>query len=146
MLKRRAGGYRDGLAHQEDWAEQLIHRTRGLSVSYARTWALLLGPALFVAAASVPAAAQTGIHGELRMLTLNIAYAGHASLEQIANAIERSGADVVALQEVDRFTRRRPHDQAGILAAMLGMEYAYAPAIPWQGGEFGLAFRDLGLA
>ncbi len=71
--------------------------------------------------------------------TLNIAYATHASLEQIAAAIRALDADVVALQEVDRFTRRSPTDQAAQLGRLLDMEVAYAPAIDYQGGEFGIA-------
>ena len=75
----------------------------------------------------------------LTFATLNIAYATHASLAEIAAVIRSVDADVVALQEVDRFTRRRPVDQASELGRLLDMEVAYAPAIAYQSGEFGIA-------
>ena len=75
----------------------------------------------------------------LTIVSLTIAYARHATLERIAATIRGADADVVALQEVDRFTRRQPVDQATRLGELLGMQVAYAPAISYQGGEFGVA-------
>ena len=53
---------------------------------------------------------------------------GVLDLARIADLIASTGADVVALQEVDRFRREesRFEDQPGILAERLGMHLAYA--------------------
>lgn len=49
-------------------------------------------------------------------------------------------ADVVALQEVDRCTRRSGGvDQAALLAGELGMAWAFAAAMDYDGGQYGLA-------
>ena len=96
--------------------------------------------AALAAVAAVASVAPPPLAAErVTFATLNIAYATHASLEQIAAAIRALDADVVALQEVDRFTRRSPTDQAAQLGRLLDMEVAYAPAIDYQGGEFGIA-------
>jgi len=53
---------------------------------------------------------------------------GVLDLERIAEVVDDSGADVVALQEVDRFRREQSafEDQPGRLAQRLGMHLAYA--------------------
>ena len=53
---------------------------------------------------------------------------GVLDLERIAEVVDDSGADVVALQEVDRFRREQSafEDQPGALAQRLGMHLAYA--------------------
>jgi len=63
-------------------------------------------------------------------------------LERIAAEIERTGASVIGLQEVDRHwsTRSEFADQAGWLAARLGMDVAYGANLdlaptPESGGE-----------
>lgn len=63
-------------------------------------------------------------------------------LEAIARVLEGLGAHVVALQEVDRHTRRsRQLDQAAWLADRLGYpHHCFGPATPWEGGgEYGVA-------
>ena len=68
----------------------------------------------------------------LRLLTYNIhsgvGLDGVLDLGRIADVIDSAGADVVALQEVDRFRREqsRFEDQPGVLAQRLGMHLAYA--------------------
>ena len=68
----------------------------------------------------------------LRLLSYNIhsgvGMDGALDLGRIADVIAASGADVVALQEVDRFRREqsRFEDQPGVLAERLGMHLAYA--------------------
>jgi endonuclease/exonuclease/phosphatase family metal-dependent hydrolase len=53
---------------------------------------------------------------------------GRLDLEGIARAVEASGADVVLLQEVDRFRRNSGAvDQAAVLAQRLGWHSAYGP-------------------
>jgi endonuclease/exonuclease/phosphatase family metal-dependent hydrolase len=78
--------------------------------------------------------------GELRLMTFNIHHGAVAGLDAIAAAIAAEAPDVVALQEVDRGTGRSGGvDQAEALAALVGMTAAYAPALEWDGGEFGVA-------
>ncbi|MEX2536409.1 MAG: endonuclease/exonuclease/phosphatase family protein [Trueperaceae bacterium] len=63
-------------------------------------------------------------------------------LEAVARVLEEAQPQIVALQEVDRGTRRaRQEDQAAWLAARLSMpHYCFGPATPWDGGgEYGVA-------
>lgn len=63
-------------------------------------------------------------------------------LEAVARVLEDLSPDVVALQEVDRHTRRsRQLDQAAWLADRLEYpHHCFGPATPWQGGgEYGVA-------
>lgn len=68
----------------------------------------------------------------VRLLSYNIhsgvGLDGVLDLGRIADLIAATGADVVALQEVDRFRRAesRFEDQPGVLAQRLGMHLAYA--------------------
>ncbi len=86
----------------------------------------------------------------LRLVTWNICSgrtrAGDRfDLDLTLAALRSLDADVVALQEVDRFLPRSGNvDQAGALAAALGMEACYAPA--QLGVPAGLASRDAGPA
>ena len=60
-------------------------------------------------------------------------------LERIAALVRESGADLVALQEVDRVTRRTHQvDQLGVLAAGTGFHPAFGKFMDFQGGEYGL--------
>ncbi|MCO8121796.1 alkaline phosphatase D family protein [Stieleria sp. TO1_6] len=79
-----------------------------------------------------------------KVLCYNIHHAegidGVVSLDRIADVIRRSGADVVALQEVDRNVPRSGGvDQAQQLAQRLGMHYVFGGNLPLQGGEYGNA-------
>lgn len=61
-------------------------------------------------------------------------------LDAIAETIATSGADIVALQEVDVDTKRSNHiHQAEILAKKLNMFVFFSKAIDFDGGEYGLA-------
>lgn len=63
-------------------------------------------------------------------------------LEAVARVLEEAQPQVVALQEVDRDTRRsHREDQAAWLAARLDMPYhCFGAATPWDGGgEYGVA-------
>ena len=63
-------------------------------------------------------------------------------LEAVARVLEEADPQVVALQEVDRGTRRaRAEDQTAWLAARLEMpHHCFGPATPWDGGgEYGVA-------
>src|SRR5690606_25035110 len=61
-------------------------------------------------------------------------------LERIAEAIKKANPDLVALQEVDRGTRRTDgRDLTAELAKLTGMEGYFEKNIPYQGGEYGNA-------
>lgn len=66
---------------------------------------------------------------------------GVVDLEAIAEVINDSDADLVALQEVDVFTKRsgKDLDQAKELAILTNRHYFFAKAIDHQGGEYGIA-------
>jgi endonuclease/exonuclease/phosphatase family metal-dependent hydrolase len=81
---------------------------------------------------------------QLRVMTYNIHHGagmdGVLDLERIAAVIRRAEPDLVALQEVDRGTARSGGaDQAAELARMTGMQHVYGAAMPYDGGEYGLA-------
>lgn len=81
---------------------------------------------------------------EIRVLTYNIKHGrgmdGEVDLERIAAVIRASGADLVALQEVDRGTARTDRvDQPGRLGALTGLTPVFEKNIPYQGGEYGNA-------
>lgn len=78
----------------------------------------------------------------LTVLTYNIHHgapsSGSINLDQIAAVIKLSGAEVVALQEVDVKTGRSGGvDQAEKLAELLGMEYYFSRSINFDEGEYG---------
>lgn len=63
-------------------------------------------------------------------------------LEAVARVLEEAAPQLIALQEVDRDTRRSGHeDQTAWLARRLGMEhFCFGAATPWEGGgEYGVA-------
>ncbi len=61
-------------------------------------------------------------------------------LERIAAVIRAAAPDVVALQEVDRVTRRTGGvHQAQDLACLTGMQYLFGRTIDYQGGMYGNA-------
>lgn len=80
----------------------------------------------------------------LRVLSYNIHHAegvdGKLDVPRIANVIRNSGADLVALQEVDRrATRTEKVDQPAELARLTGMKVLFEKNIDFQGGEYGNA-------
>lgn len=79
----------------------------------------------------------------LKVATYNIHHGlgadGVRDLERTAATIIRSGADVVALQELDRNVRRSGGiDQPARLGELTGMWIGFFPTIRFEGGEFGL--------
>ena len=97
---------------------------------------------LLLAAALAAGAASAGTN-TLCVLSWNI-HIGvgmdkKPDLDRIARVIRESGADLVALQEVDRGTRRsRGEDQPAELARRLpGFTPYFAAAMPHDGGEYG---------
>ncbi len=91
--------------------------------------------------------AISGYAQSLKTLTYNIHHANppskadHIDLEAIARVIRDSGAELVALQEVDVRTERSgaDSDQAEELGRLTGMRHYFAKAIDHQGGEYGVA-------
>jgi endonuclease/exonuclease/phosphatase family metal-dependent hydrolase len=92
--------------------------------------------------ASLPASQRAA--GEWRVVTYNI-LGGRGTdnthdLARVAAILRALNPDLVALQEVDRGTRRaRGRDLPAELARLTGWEVHFAPALPFQGGEYGLA-------
>jgi endonuclease/exonuclease/phosphatase family metal-dependent hydrolase len=107
---------------------------------------VLLSTALFFGCATAPPRAPVS-HAEateggrlLRAMTFNI-QSGARGLDRVARVILDEAPDLVALQEVDRGTRRAAgQDQARELADRAGFEHvAYFAATELFGGEYGLA-------
>lgn len=60
-------------------------------------------------------------------------------LHEMGSFIKNSGADIIALQEVDSVcTRTKGVDQMKILAAITGMHYAFVRHYAYQGGAYGM--------
>lgn len=97
---------------------------------------------LFLSVALAAAGGLAATNG-LTVLTYNIHIGrgldGGYSLDRIAGIIRAADADLVALQEVDRGTRRsRGDDQPAELARRLpGYQAYFAPAMKHDGGEYG---------
>src|SRR5690606_23370805 len=80
----------------------------------------------------------------LRVLTYNIKHGatlrGDFDLDRIAGVIRGAEPDLVALQEVDVRTRRaRGMDIAGELASRTRLYPAFGRAMPYDGGDYGVA-------
>jgi len=76
----------------------------------------------------------------LRLVTWNIRWAVESSLDRIVEVLSSQGADVIALQEVDRVTPRSDGvDQAEEIARRLGMTSTFAAARSEGTGDFGIA-------
>src|SRR5438093_9407405 len=78
----------------------------------------------------------------LRVMTYNIHHAagadGRVDVERIAKVIKSADADLVALQEVDRCTKRSGGiDEAAELERLTGMNAIWGKAMDFDGGEYG---------
>ncbi len=104
-------------------------------------------PRLLAFTFSVVLASSFGLAQEvtrLRILSYNIHHAegvdGKLDVERIANVVKATSPDLVALQEVDRITRRSQGvDQAMELGRQTGMEVVFGANIDLQGGQYGNA-------
>lgn len=80
---------------------------------------------------------------KLTLMTYNIHHGAPRdhdviNLNNIASVIRKSGAEVVALQEVDVNTERSGNvDQAKELAELLEMHYFFSKSIDYKGGDYG---------
>lgn len=78
----------------------------------------------------------------ISVLTYNIHHAEgmdkKLDVERIAGVIRATGADLVAIQEVDQGTTRTNRlDTPAELGRLTKMHYAYGPAMEYQGGKYG---------
>lgn len=55
----------------------------------------------------------------------------------IASMMKEAGADIVMMNELDRFNSRHDTDQLADFAALMGWDYFYVPAMEWNGGLYG---------
>lgn len=83
--------------------------------------------------------------GQFKVLCYNIHHAnppskeGLIDIDAIVKVIKNANADVVALQEVDKLTKRSGVDEAKVIAEKTGLNYHFFRAIDHDGGEYGLA-------
>jgi endonuclease/exonuclease/phosphatase family metal-dependent hydrolase len=80
----------------------------------------------------------------IRVMTYNIHRGinkeNKLDLDGIAEAIKSSGAEIIALQEVERFSvRTRFQDQIQYIAEKLSMQYAYGKSLNILNGQYGNA-------
>ncbi len=118
--------------------------------AYIRGEDLYRGGRAFLGGAAVrgPDAAPDGHaaseRGGFRLMTYNIhsciGLDGRVRPDRIVQVIRASGADVIALQEVDAHRpRSRRHVQAEYLAEQLGMSHHYFAVLDEGGEQYGLA-------
>lgn len=101
----------------------------------------LLAAALFLGCQSTSSANRATT---FRVMTYNIQHGegldGKVDLQRIADLIRREGADIVALQEVDKGTQRTARRDLGAeLAALTGLTCVFSNNHAFQGGEYGNA-------
>lgn len=76
----------------------------------------------------------------MRAVTWNINHAGPRGLDAVAALLRAQDADLIALQEVDvGCARSGGVDQARALGEALGMSWGFCRAIPFDGGDYGVA-------
>ncbi|WP_282939441.1 endonuclease/exonuclease/phosphatase family protein [Paenibacillus sp. RC67] len=81
---------------------------------------------------------------KLTLMTFNIRHAkgldGQVRLQSVRDALSQGKADLIALQEVDRFQGRSGfQDQARALSQSLHMTFLYAPAMSQGVSQYGIA-------
>ena len=86
----------------------------------------------------------TEIMPAIRVMTYNIHRGvninNELDLDGIAEIIKRSGAEIIALQEVERFSvRTRFQDQIGYIADKLSLNYVFGKSINILNGQYGNA-------
>lgn len=109
------------------------------------SWKILSALGLCLGLLSLSACSSTqpaASDARLTVLSYNIRHGegtdGVFDLERTAQVILDSGADLVALQEVDvRTGRASGVDQASELARLTGMQAYFGEAIPYDGGSYG---------
>jgi endonuclease/exonuclease/phosphatase family metal-dependent hydrolase len=77
--------------------------------------------------------------GVLRLVQWNVKSGRDSSIEAIAARLAALDGDVITLQEIDSNTRRTGRvDQPSFLGQALGLNYIFAPTIPWSDGIYGI--------
>lgn len=86
------------------------------------------------------------VANQLKVLCYNIHHAnppskpGVIDIDAIVRVVKDSNADIIALQEVDKHTKRSGNiDEAKLIAEKTGLNYQFFKAIDHDGGEYGLA-------
>jgi endonuclease/exonuclease/phosphatase family metal-dependent hydrolase len=78
---------------------------------------------------------------KITVLTYNIHHGagtdGKYDVSRVADVIKNSGADLVALQEVDKNTKRTKTDQPVELERLTGLHAVFGKAMNHDGGEYG---------
>ena len=82
-----------------------------------------------------------------RVATFNVHHCegtdGRTDVERVARVIEKTNADLVALQELDRgMSRTKRVDQPAELGQMTGMRVSFFPTLSRGGGEYGIAIAS----
>lgn len=67
---------------------------------------------------------------------------GNVSLQRINDDIQKTGADLIGLQELDRFTIRNPMDQVAELVKLSGFYTVFSKNLDYQGGEYGIGIMS----
>lgn len=76
----------------------------------------------------------------LRVATWNMGAARGSSIDAVREQLATVDADVVLIQEIEIGARRTDEiDQPSVLAEALGYDYAFAAALQFDGGDFGMA-------
>ena len=81
---------------------------------------------------------------EATFATFNIRHGrggdGRVDLARVAHAIQGTGANLIALQELDRFqTRSGEVDQPAELERLTGFSFVFLPTVAREGREYGIA-------
>ncbi len=100
--------------------------------------------ALILAAAGCRQVFYGNAIAPVRVLVFNIHAGkdakGADNLHRVADLVLSTGADIVLLQEVDRFTTRSGKvDQLGTLTSLTGYKGAFGKTLDYQGGDYGIA-------
>ena len=76
----------------------------------------------------------------LRVATWNMGAARGSSIDAVRDQLAAADADIVLIQEIEIGARRTDEiDQPAVLAQALGYDYAFAAALKFDGGDFGMA-------
>jgi len=76
----------------------------------------------------------------LRVATWNMGAARGSSIEGVRDQLAVADADVVLIQEIEIGARRTDEiDQPAVLAEALAYDFAFAAALKFDGGDFGMA-------
>jgi endonuclease/exonuclease/phosphatase family metal-dependent hydrolase len=109
-----------------------------------RVAATLILEFVFIASAAVHGGGTPLLTETIRVLTYNIHHGegtdGLLDLARIAAIIKSAQPDLVALQEVDERTDRTGRiDELGELERLTGMHGTFGKAMPFSGGDYGVA-------